>query len=809
MNTYSKTRFDDIRDYPKYWAIDLLPAPFLPMSRKEMDELGWDSCDIIIVTGDAYIDHPSFGTAIVGRFLELMGFRVGVISQPDWHSKDDFMKLGRPNLFFGVNAGNMDSMINHYTADRKIRTDDSYTPNGVAGKRPDRAVTVYSQRLREAFKDIPIIIGGIEASLRRAAHYDYWSDTVKNSVLADSKADILVYGNGERPLAEIAYRLSMGESIKTIRDVRNTAVMVNDALEGYVGIDFRSPDNQVEINPLVFKNPYDDYCAHKENLKKQEKNTFLDTKNNEKIPFTLVSKISDDNLKGDSKTKQDNILSENLNEIKNENNEIKEDKKAPTLDERVNYAQKAKGYVKTHENEYLLLPSAEKVKQDKLLYALSASLLLRETNPYCARALMQKHGQRYVWINPPAFPLTTDEMDYVYSIKYQRVPHPSYNGETIPAYEMIKTSVSLMRGCFGGCSFCSIVAHEGKIIQSRSEDNVIEEIEEIKDKTPDFTGIISDLGGPSANMYRLGCTNLKARNVCRKVSCLYPEPCKFLNTDHSKLIELYRKVRALPFIKKVLIASGVRIDLALLDKRYIKELVMHHVGGYLKIAPEHTEPEVLSKMLKPGTDVYYRFKELFESYSSSVNKTQYLIPYFMSSHPGSTVLSMIKLALWLKENGFRLDQVQNFYPTPMAGATTMYYTGIDPYDRITSKSEENVFVVKGEIARRTQKQILRYHDSANFRVIRDVLRELGLNELIGRHKGALVPPEEFSGREQNRGRFDNRTGQNYQNHDKNRGNSNSNNKFKAPSNSKGKKTPNRNESMRKGNNNFSKNGKKR
>lgn len=737
----SAKNFKDIRDYPKYWAESLLPAPFLPMTKEEMDLLGWDSCDVILVTGDAYIDHPSFCTAIVGRYLELMGFRVGVISQPDWKSTKDFEKLGRPNLFFGVNAGNMDSMINHYTADKKIRTDDAYTPGGVAGKRPDRAVTVYTQRLKQAFKEVPVIIGGIEASLRRLAHYDYWSDTVKNSVLADSKADILVYGNGERPLSEIAYRLSLGENIKSIKDVRGTAVMTSDALDSYCGIDYRNISHQAFIEPNAFANPYNVNCkksnsdytsSEQKEFTNFDKYSSLKNNKNLSIDFKLDTTSSESDICLDSQINNNSNL--DYNEKSNKN----------YIEERINYNIKIKPQIKTNELEFLLLPSAEKVKKDKLLYSHFASILLKETNPYCARALMQKHGERYVWVNPPAFPLTEEEMDYVYSIKYQRLPHPIYNGQEIPALEMIKTSVSIMRGCFGGCSFCSIVAHEGKFIQSRSTENILEELHEIKDKAIGFTGVISDLGGPSANMYKLGCTNEKTRNVCRKVSCLYPEPCQFLKTDHSQLIDLYRKARDLPFIKKILVASGVRIDLALLDKRYIKELVMHHTGGYLKIAPEHTEPEVLSKMLKPQTDIYYKFKELFDSYSSTANKQQYLIPYFMASHPGSTILSMINLALWLKKNNFRVDQVQNFYPTPMAGATTMYHTGINPYEKITDSTTENVFVVKGEIQRRIQKIILRYHDSNNFKVIRNVLRELKLDYLIGNQKDALVPPDSKS-----------------------------------------------------------------
>ncbi len=739
---------EDIRDYPTYWAKDLVPAKFLPTTRAEMEKLGWDSCDVIIVSGDAYVDLPSFCTAVVGRFLESFGYRVGVIAQPDWHSKDAFMALGKPNLFFGVTAGNMDSMINHYTADRKIRTDDAYTPGNVAGKRPDRAVTVYSQRLREAYKDVPIILGGIEASLRRIAHYDYWSDNVRNSVLMDSKADILVYGNGERPLAEIAARLASGESVKDIKDVRGTAVMVRDALPGWYGIDLRTIEHSALINPLSYNlNPYNPDCP--DTLKNKTIGALdLATATNKEVIETL-NELPEQNstLENSNKNYLSPVggLNGALSEIVtfNAQNAQTHDKKGTlktNVEDRIDYSAKVTPSVKKHELEYILLPSAEKVKQDKLAYAQTAHIFITETNPECARALMQKHGERYVWVNPPAFVLTTPELDYVYALPFQRVPHPCYGDAKIPAFEMIKTSVSLMRGCFGGCSFCSIVAHEGKRIQSRSSESVLQELTEINEKTPGFTGVISDLGGPSANMYKLECTNEKARKVCRKPSCLYPEVCKHMKVDHGELIELYRKARDLPFIKKILIASGVRIDLALKDKRYIKELVLHHVGGYLKIAPEHTESEVLQYMLKPGVDVYYKFKELFESYSSSAGKKQYLIPYFMSAHPGSTLLSMIKLAVWLKRNDFRVDQVQNFYPTPMAGATSMYYTGLNPYKAVKNKDNEMVFAAKGEISRRTQKAILRYHDENNQQVIREVLRELGLEELIGRSKDALVPP---------------------------------------------------------------------
>jgi len=686
QDSYQK-HYRDIRDYPCFRGSGGAAAPFLPMSRKEMDALGWDFCDIILVSGDAYVDHPSFCTAIIGRYLEAFGFRVGVISQPDWRSRDAFMVLGRPRLFFGVTAGNMDSMINHYTAERRIRSDDAYTPGNVAGKRPDRATVVYTQRIKEAFRGIPVVLGGIEASLRRFAHYDYWSDTVKNSVLPDSKADILVYGNGERPIIEIAWRLSRGEDVRSLTDIRGTAVMLGDIPPGFAGTDSREPENGIPIPPR--QNPYCDYCAGGHG--------------SSAAPHSV-------NHAAASPVPQPDPASDAI------------------------------------PRRYVLMPSAEDVKRDRLLYAQAAHLMLLETNPFCARCLVQAHGSRYVWVNPPSFPLTAPEYDMVYELPYRRVPHPAYRGQRIPAYEMIKDSVSVMRGCFGGCSFCSITAHEGKIIQSRSEESVVHEVEAIRDRTPGFKGVLSDLGGPSANMYRLGCSDPRAQASCRRPSCLYPEPCRKLNTDHGPLIQLYRRIRSLPYIRKVFIASGVRIDLALRDPEYIRELAFHHVGGLLKIAPEHTEPEVLSRMLKPAISGYDEFKRLFDEYSREAGKKQYLIPYFMSSHPGSDPEAMVRLALWLKKRGFELDQVQNYIPTPMAGAAVMYYTGLNPYERLKSGDNATVFVARGDIARKRQKAILRYHDPDNFPVIREVLRELGLTRLIGTGPDALVPPPGASGR---------------------------------------------------------------
>ncbi|MFV8801408.1 YgiQ family radical SAM protein [Yersinia sp. LJYL362] len=663
----------DLFSYQPYWAECYGTAPFLPMSRAEMDILGWDSCDIIVITGDAYVDHPSFGMAIIGRMLEAQGFRVGIIAQPDWTNKNDFMRLGEPNLFFGVTAGNMDSMINRYTADRKLRHDDAYTPDNQSGKRPDRATLVYSQRCKEAYSHVPVLLGGIEASLRRIAHYDYWSDTVRRSVIVDAKADMLVYGNGERPLVEVAHRLAAGEKIADIQDVRNTVVMRKTPLPGWSGVDSTRLDKPGRIEAIP--NPY-----------------------GEDLPCATDS--------------------------------VPEPEAKPITVR----AAKPKPWEKT----YVLLPSYDKVKADKVLYAHTSRILHHETNPGCARALMQKHGDRYIWINPPAIPLSTEEMDSVFALPYQRVPHPSYGKSPIPAYDMIRFSINIMRGCYGGCSFCSITEHEGRIIQSRSEDSIIREIEEIRDKVPGFTGIISDLGGPTANMYMLRCQSPRAEQTCRRASCVYPEICQHMDTNHEPTISLYRRARDLKGIKKILIASGVRYDLAVEDPRYIKELASHHVGGYLKIAPEHTEEGPLSKMMKPGMGSYQRFKELFDTYSKQAGKEQYLIPYFISAHPGTEDKDMVNLALWLKKNRFRLDQVQNFYPSPLANSTTMYYTGKNPLSKVDYKSED-VVVPKGDRQRRLHKALLRYHDPVNWPMIRSALEEMGLQHLIGSRRECLVP----------------------------------------------------------------------
>ena len=671
-----------LTSYRKFWAHRLTPAPFLPMSTEEMDLLGWDSCDVIIVTGDAYVDHPSFGMAIVGRFLESQGFRVGIIAQPDWSDTRDFHKLGRPNLFFGVTGGNMDSMVNRYTADRRKRSDDSYTPGGQAGKRPDRSIIVYTNRLRESYGQIPIIIGGIEASLRRIAHFDYWSEKVRRSILLDSKADLLVFGNAERQIAEVAHRMAAGETLGEMTNIRGTASRVKKPPEGWVEVDSTHVDKPGDLNPP--ENPYS---------------------------------MEDDK----SRSQRQDLPKEGVQVVR-----FIRDLK-PGL----------------REKSYIRLPSYEAVKSDPVLYAHASRILHVESNPGNARPLVQRHGEAELWINPPPYPLETKELDSVYELPYARLPHPDYGDEKISAYEMIRFSVSIQRGCFGGCTFCSITEHEGRIIQNRSEASILREVQEIRDHVPGFTGVISDLGGPTANMYRLACKSKTIERACRKPSCVYPGICPNLKTDHKPLIDLYKKARDIPGIKKVLIASGIRYDLAVESPEYVKELTSHHVGGYLKIAPEALGDGPLSKMMKPGMGSYYRFKELFDKFSKEAGKEQYLIPYFIAAHPGTHDADMLELALWLKSNGFRADQVQAFLPGPMATATAMYYTGLNPLKRV-SRDSEKVYIPKGGRQRRLHKAFLRYHDPANWPVLREGLTALGREDLIGPGKSRLVPSESAS-----------------------------------------------------------------
>lgn len=684
------TQAPELFSYPRYWAECYGTAPFLPMSRAEMDELGWDSCDIIIVCGDAYVDHPSFGMAIMGRLLESQGFRVGLICQPDWNDLDAFKALGKPNLYFAVSAGNMDSLINKYTADLKVRNDDAYTPHGVSGKRPDRAVIVYSQKCKQAYKDVPLMIGGIEASLRRIAQYDYWSDEIRRSVLIDSGADILLYGNAERAIVEVSHELASGKSMKELQYIRGTAVVRNATPAGWTEIDSTRidwPGRLDEIpNPYEMKDTKNQTCATKdgdseEGMEEHESVVKI-------VPMPLHRKLDID-----------------------------------------------------HSKAVIRLPSFEKVRADSALYAHASRILHLESNPQNAHALIQRHGDKEIWVNSPPIPLETEEMDAVFALPYQRVAHPSYGDAKIPAYDMIRFSVNIMRGCFGGCSFCSITEHEGRVIQSRSQESVLKEIEDIRDHAPGFTGAISDLGGPTANMYHLNCKDPKIHASCRRLSCVFPSICTNLVTDHSQTTSLYRRARALPGIKRIAIASGLRYDLAVEDPEYVRELVTHHVGGYLKIAPEHTEKDTLDMMMKPGMGTYDKFKRMFEKYSKEAGKKQYLIPYFIAAHPGCEDKDMLGLALWLKRNKYRVDQVQTFYPSPMSLATAMYHSGRNPLQRISYKSKK--MVVHTELkSRRVQKAFLRYHDPKSWPMLREALTEMGREDMIGSGKGALIPKEE-------------------------------------------------------------------
>jgi uncharacterized radical SAM protein YgiQ len=704
-----------LSSYRPFWARRFGPARFLPTSRAEMDALGWDSCDIVIVTGDAYVDHPSFGMAVIGRVLEAQGFRVGIIAQPAWQSVDAFRALGKPNLFFGVTAGNMDSMINRYTADRRPRSDDAYTSGGQAGARPDRCSLVYTQRCREAWPEVAIVLGGIEASLRRIAHYDYWQDKVRRSILVDAQADLLLYGNAERAIVAIAHRLAAGEPVRDITDLRGTAFLRRDDDDSNAGW-FEIDSSEVDLPGRI-----DDHINPYQTTAEQAAGQGQVCTKDDGAPSPTVGTGLPDTEAGTRPVVFHRRLDAPVGRIR----------------------------MPPRERSVIRLPSFEQVRRDPVLYAHANRILHLETNPGNARALVQRHGERDVWINPPPIPLNTPEMDLVFDLPYARAPHPRYadasgrhDGATkIPAWEMIRFSVNIMRGCFGGCSFCSITEHEGRIIQSRSEDSVIREIEAIRDQGDGFTGVVSDLGGPTANMYRLGCKTAAIEAACRKPSCVFPGICTNLRTDHQPLIRMYRRARELPGIKKILIGSGVRYDLANESPEYVRELVTHHVGGYLKIAPEHTEGGPLAMMMKPGIASYDRFKALFDKYSAQAGKAQFLVPYFIAAHPGTTDQDMLNLALWLKQNGFRADQVQTFYPSPMATATAMYHSGRNPLKGLSRDPAklQTVDIVRSERRRKLHKAFLRYHDARNWPLLREALTAMGRADLIGNGKRHLVP----------------------------------------------------------------------
>jgi uncharacterized radical SAM protein YgiQ len=617
------------------------------MSAAELRERGWDSVDVVFVTGDAYVDHPSFAMAILGRVLESAGYRVAILSQPDWRSVGPWRQFGRPRLFFAVSAGNMDSLINHYTANKKVRNDDAYSPGGRIGLRPDRATLPYCHRCREAYPGVPVIAGGVEASLRRLAHYDYWSDTVRRSILLDCKADLLVYGMGERNVVEIAHRLAAGRTVKELRDLRGVAYHLGaketEGLSCQVGTAHREGAVVGGAHPTV---------------------------------------IAD-------------------------------------------------------WNDIVILPSYEEVAADTLAFAEATRLIHVNTNPLNAAALVQFHGREAVVATPPDLPLSEAEMDRVYDLPYTRRPHPSY-AEPVPAYEMIKDSVTLMRGCFGGCTFCSITAHQGRIIQSRSQESVLKEVRKLA-ADPEFKGAISDIGGPTANMYQMRCTRPEVEAKCKRLSCVHPSICKLLGTDHGPLIELMRRARSEPGIRKVFVASGLRMDLAQLSPEYVRELARHHVGGRLKVAPEHTDPGVLERMKKPSITNFGQFARMFKKASEKAGKPkQFLVPYFIASHPGSDLSAMIDLALYLKRNGYRPDQVQDFIPAPFDIATCLYYTGIDPFRK------KEVHVAKGINDRKMQRALMQFFKPENYFTVREALIQAGRADLIGGCEGLIPanPPKE-------------------------------------------------------------------
>ncbi len=600
---------------------------FLPMTPAEVRDLGWQQPDIVFVSGDAYVDHPSFANALLGRVLQSHGFKVALLCQPNWKDAQAWRAMGRPRLFYAVSGGNMDSMINHYTANKKRRNQDAYSPGGEIHLRPDRATAVYAQRCREAFSDVPVVIGGVEASLRRIAHYDYWSDTVKPSMLVSSKADLCGFGMGERQIVEIAKRLDRGLTIRDCRDLRGVAYLLGkkDTLE-----------------PHRFARPLGP-------------------------PVT-----------------------------------------------------------KTRE-----LPAFEVVQEDREAFADMTRILHQETNPQNGARLVQRHGDRCLVVNPPDLALETHELDALYDLPYTRMSHPSYR-RPIPADTMIRDSVTIMRGCFGGCTFCSITMHQGNAIQSRSEESVLKEVRTMAAE-PGFSGVVSDLGGPTANMYRMRCTKPEVEAICRRASCVHPTVCKLLDTSHAATKDLMRKAREVPGIKKVHIASGIRMDLARFDDEYLEDLARHHVGGHLKVAPEHTSDKVLDHMKKPATATFDHFAERFAAASQRAGKEQYLVPYYIASHPGSGVEEMIELAQYLKASGYKPRQVQDFIPAPMDIATCMYHTGLDP---MTMKP---VATVKKLRDRKVQRALMQFFAPENYFTVRKALIEAGRQDLIGSGPECLIP----------------------------------------------------------------------
>ena len=614
------------------------------MTPAEVRRRGWDAVDVVFITGDAYVDHPSFAMAILGRVIEAEGFRVAILSQPDWRSCQPWRAFGRPRLCFAVSAGNMDSMLNHYTAARKVRNDDAYSPGGQIGRRPDRATLAYCQRAREAYPGVPVIAGGVEASLRRIAHYDYWSDKVRRSILLDAKADLLVYGMGERPLVETLRRLAAGEPVGRLHDIRGTAYRL--------GARATLPEwHEGAVHGGLSPSPG---------------------------------------------------------------------------------AEKASKALPDARSGTVVLPGYDEVRTDKRAFAEMTRLAHRESDPHGGRRLVQYHDREAVVVNPPALPLDEGELDRIYGLPFTRRPHPSYGEARIPAFEVVKDSVQILRGCFGGCSFCSLAAHQGRVVQSRSEASVLDELRRVA-AGPDFKGIISDLGGPTANMYRMNCTRPEVRRRCRRPSCLHPKVCPLLDTDHGPLIRLMKAARRVPGIRQVLVASGVRMDLAERSAAYVNQLARHHTGGLLKVAPEHVHPDVLCRMRKPPVETFGQFRRKFQQAAAGAGKPLYLVPYFMAGHPGCDLHAMIGLAEYLKRHRLRPEQVQDFIPAPMDLATCAYHTGIDPL------TGEEVYVPRGARERRLQRALLQYFVPENYDDVRRALEQAGRTDLIGAGPHCLIP----------------------------------------------------------------------
>ena len=662
-------------------------SKFLPMSLEEAKALGWNELDIILVTGDAYVDHSSFGTAIIGRVLEDAGFRVGIIAQPRWNNPEDFKKLGKPSLFFSVSAGNTDSMVSNLTPGLKPRDKDVYSPGGKAGLRPNRAVIIYSNRIKEAFPDVPIVLGGIEASLRRFAHYDYISDKVRQSILADAPADLIVYGMGELQIVELARRMRAGEKIREIRDIPGTVW-------------------KMEVKA------WKELKEKKEMADKEDKEQTTDKENS----YLEGRKEGREN----QRDKRENGNEECGREEKYDREECKKEKYEKAINEKITDFFK----------NYIEIPSYLEVSQDKTAFAKAFRLYFMEQNAVTGKGVVQPHPKTVIVQNRPMRLLTEAEMDHVYELPFTGEIHPSYT-EPVPALEMVKFSLTTHRGCFGGCAFCAITQHQGRMISSRSMESVLCEAKKLTEK-PDFKGIINGVGGPSANMYGMECKTWRKKGACLDKSCLYPQICPALDTSHKKLLELMRRLRELPGVKHVFTGYGVRYDLALEDEDYLKELCAHHISGQLRIAPEHFSKKVTDAMCKPDRKIYEKFAQKFTSVNKKYGKEQYIVNYLMSGHPGCTLEDMVEMAEYVRDHGGYTEQVQDFTPTPMTASTCMYYTGLDPF---TCKK---IYVARDKKEKAMQRSLMHYRNPANYELVYEALEKTGRLDLVGNAHKCLI-----------------------------------------------------------------------